>query len=144
MKKRGNMWAVILFVLWTAFIFARSMQPAGLSNEESEKVLSILEQLPSSGVSNHVVRKAAHVIEYAVLGCLGWFAFDWHEKRRWERALFAQMACFFVALCDETIQLFVEGRGGKVSDVWLDAAGALGGVVVSVCVQRLYQRVKKK
>ena len=34
------------------------------------------------------------------------------------------------ALCDETIQLFVEGRSGQISDVWLDAAGIATGALL--------------
>ena len=34
-----------------------------------------------------------------------------------------------IPFVDETIQLFVEGRSGQVSDVWLDLAGALCGLL---------------
>lgn len=35
-----------------------------------------------------------------------------------------------VALTDETIQLFVPGRSGQVTDVWLDFLGILAGSVM--------------
>ena len=37
---------------------------------------------------------------------------------------------FLIPFTDETIQLFVEGRSGQISDVWLDMAGVLTGIVV--------------
>ena len=39
-----------------------------------------------------------------------------------------------VASLDETLQLFVNGRAGRVQDVLIDSAGALVGVlVVFIC-----------
>ena len=142
MKKTINIWVAVFFALWTVFIFARSLQPAGLSNQESGTILGFLEQLLPFELSNHIVRKAAHVIEYAVLGLLGRFTFE--GRRGWERPAFALAACLMVALCDETIQLFVEGRAGMVADIWLDMAGAFGGVLVGTVMQMLFRCLQKK
>lgn len=140
MKKQCNIWFAAAFALWTVFIFVRSMQPAGVSNEESGRLLALLQQLVPFELTNHMVRKAAHFIEYAVLGFLGWFAVG---RSGWERPGFALVSCLLVALCDETIQLFVDGRAGMVADIWLDLAGALGGVLAGAIVQKLVHCVKK-
>ena len=142
MKKRKNLWAPILFGLWTVYIFARSLQPADLSNEESGRILSILEQLLPFALSNHFVRKVAHFVEYGVSGFFGWFVFE--SRRGWERPAFSMTLCLLTALCDETIQLFVEGRGGMIADVWLDMAGVLGGVLGGLIVQKLVCRFRNK
>lgn len=143
MKKSRNLWAVILFVLWIVFIFTRSLQPADLSDEESGRMLAFLEQFLPVELSNYIVRKAAHFIEYAVLGFFGWFAFGVQRERR-EHFLLATIACFAVAVCDETIQVFVDGRAGRVSDVCLDTAGALTGVLAGAVLLILHHRIRRK
>lgn len=45
-----------------------------------------------------------------------------------------------VAAFDEVHQVFVPGRAGMVSDVFLDAAGALVGVLLATLVSRLFSR----
>ena len=35
------------------------------------------------------------------------------------------------ALCDETIQLFYAGRGSRVTDVWIDFAGVVTGILAA-------------
>jgi VanZ family protein len=51
-----------------------------------------------------------------------------------------------VPFTDETIQLFVAGRSGQISDVWLDCAGAAFGTVVFMAAGRILSRtgVKKR
>ena len=39
-----------------------------------------------------------------------------------------------IALSDETIQLFVEGRSGQITDEWLDSAGVLFGLLCVGCL----------
>lgn len=57
------------------------------------------------------------------------------------RLLSALSFCALVAAVDEAIQLFVSGRSGQVTDVVLDSVGALCGIVVFVCVRKIF--VKK-
>ena len=45
-----------------------------------------------------------------------------------------------VAAFDEVHQVFVPGRAGMVSDIFLDAAGALVGVLLATLVSRLFSR----
>ncbi|HJA34824.1 MAG TPA: VanZ family protein [Candidatus Mediterraneibacter merdigallinarum] len=44
------------------------------------------------------------------------------------------------AATDEVHQLFVPGRSGQISDVILDSAGALAGVLVLAAVRKLIKR----
>jgi len=143
MKKTGNIWAMVLFVLWTLFIFTRSLLPAQMSNEESGWILMLLERIFPFALSHHMVRKAAHFIEFAVLGFLGRIAFSDRRKKTWERIIFPLMICFMVAVCDETIQLFVEGRAGKIADVCLDVVGAIAGVLAGGVMQLLWRYTKR-
>ena len=51
------------------------------------------------------------------------------------------------ALTDETIQLFSDGRSGQVTDVWLDSAGVLTGILVAIVLllacEGLYYHIKR-
>lgn len=48
-----------------------------------------------------------------------------------------------VPFVDETIQLFVAGRSGQISDVWLDMSGAAAGMMITAGVLCCLRRKKK-
>lgn len=48
-----------------------------------------------------------------------------------------------VPFVDETIQLFVAGRSGQISDVWLDMSGAAAGMAITVGALCCLRRKKK-
>ena len=41
------------------------------------------------------------------------------------------------ALTDETIQIFSPGRSSQVTDVWLDSAGVLAGILTALVLMAL-------
>ncbi len=47
------------------------------------------------------------------------------------------LAGVLTALTDETIQLFSEGRSSQVTDVWLDSAGVLVGILIALVFMAL-------
>ena len=51
--------------------------------------------------------------------------------------------CLFAALVDETIQIF-SGRGSQIPDVWLDGAGALSGLALSLGLSSLKKWISKR
>ncbi len=117
----------ILFVLWALFIFSNSMLPAIESSDISGGISYQIYELLNLNIDFELfhtfIRKCAHFIEYAILGVFAGFAF--------KKEYFIKIAllCILVASCDETIQLFVEGRSGQVSDVLLDSIGSLTGII---------------
>ncbi len=77
-----------------------------------------------------VVRKTAHVLEYAVLGLLVWRAlrhFRDPESPSWDWlvALQAVLIVMVYATTDEIHQCFVPSRQGSQFDVFLDTSGAV-------------------
>jgi VanZ family protein len=78
-----------------------------------------------------VLRKLAHVSEYAILGAL--------LVRATGRAGLALALGTLYAVTDEVHQTFVPGRHGAPLDVAIDAAGVAIGVVLwrSLCARRL-------
>ena len=84
-------------------------------------------------LTEHIIRKTAHFAEYAVLGGLTAKAYGLYGRHRiFNRD--ALMLIFMVPFVDETIQLFVAGRSGQISDVWLDMSGAAVGMAITAGV----------
>lgn len=94
-------------VVWAAVIFALSSLPSLSSG---------------LGTWDTVLRKGAHLAEYAILGALLYRAFE-----REAPALAAGVA---YAATDELHQHFVRGRHGAPVDVAIDAAGVALGMLV--------------
>ena len=94
-------------VAWAAVIFALSSIPSLSSG---------------LGAWDTVLRKAAHITEYTVLGALLYRAF--------EREAPAFLTGVAYAATDELHQHFVSGRHGAPVDVVLDAAGVALGMLV--------------
>jgi len=93
---------------------------------------------------HQTVRKAAHLVEYAVLGILAWRAarfdpaFGSFSPRR--KFWFALLFCMLYASTDEFHQSFVPARHPKVDDVLLDTCGSGLGLLAVWSVRRLRPR----
>lgn len=128
---------LVALVLWLLFIWANSCVPGEASSSESlaflQLVRPVFEALGVSDVNlmHTIVRKAAHFTEYLVLGVLAARAFG----------LSPVLAVVLVGVCapsvDETIQLFVPGRVGAVTDVLIDMTGyTTGSALVALVSHR--------
>ena len=74
---------------------------------------------------NYIVRKLAHLAEYAVLGLLLYRAFVKGPGLASGRAVIVSIAVWALfAASDEFHQLLVPGRSARVMDVVFDASGA--------------------
>ena len=107
-----NVWLPVL--AWAAVIFAFSSIPSLSSG---------------LGVWDTVLRKGAHVTEYAILGALLY--------RALERDVPALAAGIAYAATDELHQHFVRGRHASPIDVGIDAVGVALGMILWL---RLRQR----
>jgi VanZ family protein len=104
LPRRFSLWAPV--VLWAAVIFAFSAIPS-LGTD--------------LGVWDTILRKCAHMTEYAILAILLF------------RALGSELPAFLFglayAISDEIHQHFVSGRHASPIDVAIDAAGLLLGLL---------------
>lgn len=151
-KHNASLFQVIITLmtfLFVAFIFIHSTMNADDSGNESLAALGILQSVfRSLGIpfelTDFIVRKSAHFLEFAVLGGLAALSVYAYFKKPWKRTL---QICFFtlaVALTDETIQLFVPGRSGRVQDVWIDFAGACCGMLILFLICWMLTKRKKR
>lgn len=142
-SRRSTMLWAAAFACWVAFVWGHSLVQGPASAEESGFVATVLEPLfRTLGVADfslmdHIVRKSAHFLEYAVLGAIGSGLYGslraWRGTPAWAIALLVAA----VPMLDELIQTTVPGRDGNPRDVLLDLAGAATGALVFRAVARL-------
>ncbi len=148
-KKKRLIWIFgLLCLAWTAVIFSFSLQDGETSSVESEAALGffnrILAWFGADGLLSELfIRKAAHFMEYCVLGMLVFTAF-FGLNRRWA-PLWGEAYAFAVANFDEFVcQNISRGRGPSFFDVLLDSAGAGIGILIAFLVCLLVSNKKRK
>lgn len=149
--RRVAAWAAL--GIWMGVIFWFSAQPATVSSELSggviEQVIGSItpgfadlpagEQEAVVASWQTVVRKGAHVSEYAVLGILAWLALGGYLSRLRLRAAAAAGIGLLYAASDEIHQIFVPGRGPGVVDVLIDFSGVCIGVALAAGATALWR-----
>jgi len=157
---RKRVITLCLVLLWMAVIFSFSAQTADESGSLSwgltEKLVHLQNEVLNLGWTKQKImeisillekplRKLAHASEYAVLGVLVALHVESLRAdaalrsrgrvRKWLesvglRILLSEAVCVLYAASDEFHQLFVEDRSGQFTDVCIDGAGALAGILV--------------
>ena len=117
LQRRFALWAPV--VVWAGVIFALSAIPS-LST--------------GLGLWDTVLRKAAHLTEYAILGAL--------LLRAVGRVVPAFLLGVAYAVTDEIHQHFVRGRHASPFDVAFDATGVALGLLIALSVQSKRARTK--
>jgi VanZ family protein len=85
-----------------------------------------------------IIRKCAHLSEYAILALLLLRASTYLTNLKRTAILCASVwaACVLVAVTDEFHQTFVASRTPSVADVMIDSAGAVLGLVIGAVFAR--------
>jgi len=148
-EKKKLRLCVSLLVLNLCFIWGNSLLPGevsgAISNWVKELILTVLAPiLPQDvgvGGGGGLLRKFAHFTEFACLGmCLGWL-FGLLRRKDWEQLLFPFGVGVAVACLDETIQIFVPGRGPGLKDVGIDTLGLTLGIVI-ISLIKYHKKIK--
>ena len=163
-RKRKRVIASIFVIIWMGVIFAYSAQTGGESsttsmsasyrlveatgralgaNWQDSEILSMAVQIEG------VIRKLAHMIEYAILSVSVAYALEIQyrfepTKRSWLiRMAGTLLLCFVYAITDEIHQLFVPGRHGAVRDVLIDSLGALVAFIILNLIIMIKEKKKQ-
>ena len=143
--------AIALFFI-TLFIILNSALDFETSHASSGVIVDII--VPDSAkdvlidykTPEYYIRKAAHFLEYAVLGCaVVGFAIAFSDYRR-SKFNFLGFELFYVlsiAVLDEHIQSLSD-RSSLTGDILLDFAGALTGIVLIHFIFYIIKRKKSK
>ena len=127
-------------VLWMTLIFTASGDSN--SGNHSSRLIGPLVRFFAPNIAPETleiiilgVRKTAHLTEYAVLAML-----VWRVRRKppagelplwqWPDAWWTMTVCILYAATDEWHQSFVPNREAAVHDVFIDAIGAAGGLLL--------------
>ena len=128
---------ITITLIWTAVIFSFSLQSGEVSGDLSGSVLEallgffmpgVLESPEKLELFHLILRKCAHFTQFMILGVLSSITLK-HMKVGY-KSIIGLGYCVLIASLDETLQLFVSGRAGRVQDVLIDSAGALAGIVI--------------
>ncbi|MCR5734055.1 MAG: VanZ family protein [Lachnospiraceae bacterium] len=151
----------ILLVIQMIFKFSADTgdQSSELSRFVTEKLLSIISYIFDRGKETAIqgydtgtdivarweplVRKAAHVCEYALLGFFT-YIFFYCRKLKVRTVLIVSMCfCLFTAICDELNQMSVPDRNGAARDVLIDFSGSVLMIGFMYLVYRLILFIHK-
>ena len=137
---------MIPVIIWMIFIFYMSgktgQESSGQSGKISLFITNLLEKVRQDSpqemqklqdILELVIRKTAHMTEYAILFLLSYLAtvkISMSQSRFYNRSI-AVLISLLYACSDEMHQLLVPGRSGKMIDVGIDMAGVL---IVLICM----------
>jgi len=108
-------WLVV--VLWMSVIFGLSSIPSL--------------HIPFAHSYDFLLRKLAHIGEYAVLTVVLSWAFQLYTDSRMRAWLLAALAAVLYGVSDEWHQTWILGRRGSFRDVGIDALGIAAGYVLA-------------
>lgn len=146
-NQRTSPWLIAWRAIFTfaligciVFIFSNSLQIADVSEGASGRVLGMLQGilrhlgLPGAAdrLTMHIVRKLAHFCEYLLEGFLLMLCLRVYTRHFFKHVSWPMLGGLLTALTDETIQLFVPGRSGQVTDIWIDFSGVMTGLLVGL------------
>ena len=130
---------LILALILIAFIFVNSLEDAVNSAGESMVIVGYVQSLLAwfgfivpTDYLDHVVRKCAHVTEFALQAFFVAKTLSTFGLRRRTWLGYALLLGLLTAVIDENIQLYSVGRSGQVTDVLLDFGGTLLGVAAAL------------
>lgn len=119
--------SIILVIIWMAVIFILSSFDATTSSNQSGFIVNIISNI--FNISNVemltvIIRKAAHFMEYLILGIL---IYNMHIHLN-KSAFWGVFVCFLYAFSDEIHQVFVDGRSFQTMDILIDTIGSIIGI----------------
>ncbi len=159
--QKTSLWLIAFRVIFTValiacivFIFRNSLQAGELSSARSQAVMQVLNQLLGrvglGPLSQHTVRKLAHFAEFTMEGFLLMLCLRVYTRHFVRHMSWPLLGGMTTALTDETIQRFIPGRTSQVTDVWIDMAGVVFGLLVALILLLIlraagaFHRIKKE
>jgi VanZ family protein len=138
--------AVIVAVL--LFIWGNSLESQPESQARSLGIVALIKPLlepivGTGNVTDHLVRKIAHFLEFAVLGTLLVLYTVVRGRFMLQSAVNCLSFSLAAAVTDESLQLF-SSRGSQVQDVLLDFAGAAAGVGFMLLIYSVVTAIRRK
>ena len=139
---------VILLIITLAVIWGQSALDRGQSTKESswvfEKIESVMRFIVGPELANErLLRMIAHFGEFFLLSSEAMILCILLGRKTIKGIITVFMLSNFCALLDETIQIF-SSRGSAVSDVWIDTAGAVSGIIFVLYIVAIISSIKEE
>lgn len=146
MKK--NILRIILIVcilFWMYTVFGFSKHTGEVSSGISTKIAKLFSNDEDVIITlEKIIRKIAHLSEYAVGGILFYSLFLTFKMSAKKQVIFSILITTIYAITDEIHQLFVPGRSGKITDVGIDVIGISIGICGLLFIIKIIQKIKNK
>ena len=104
-------------------IFMFSHQTGSESSGLSSQIVLWIQTYLHIPISEFIVRKAAHMSEYALLTLTLIYGFYKNNYPIQKIMIYSLIGTFLYACSDEMHQLFIGGRAGQFTDVLIDTCG---------------------
>lgn len=131
-------WVLVIICMGAIFWF--SAQVAEESASQSGSILAWLEPILGKWLTDHIVRKFAHALEFCGLALLIFNALYQSTGLAKPFSAFGLTALY--AVTDEIHQLFVPGRACRFFDVCVDSTGAIVGILGGLFLVFIYTVIK--
>lgn len=139
--KKAICWALVAACMMLIFYF--SSRNADESAKQSRMLLAFIEKIfGSNSVTDFIVRKSAHCLEFTGLALLFNIAL-FVQKNNKIQPLSATAFSSLYAVTDEIHQIFVDGRSCQISDWAIDTAGAILGTIAFLIIYFSIIKYKK-
>ena len=149
--KKSLLGCFVLVII--GFILYQGTRPISTSLQSSDylvyKLMNLLEKVRAYHEEElyrllHVlVRKGAHLFEYAMLGSFLYLLFKCFKQREYNCWIYALFLVLLCATIDEFFQSFV-GRTSSVRDVLIDFSGAIIGLSVISFITLCFEKISIK
>lgn len=133
----------LLVIVMMSIIFCMSSDSASESSGKSNSVIAYISEFIGIELSSFVIRKAAHMTEFAFLAILLFNAVKASFPIK-NVSLTAWGIASVYGIFDEIHQIFVNGRACQIRDMFIDSAGALTGIVAAVLVLKVINIISER
>ena len=124
---KNKKFSLLLLIIWMILIFMMSSFNAAISSNQSGMIVNFISKIFNINnieLLGLIVRKFAHFFEYFILGIFMLNVIINYNKKYYLAYIFG----ILYACLDEVHQLFVNGRSGQITDVFIDSLGIILGV----------------
>lgn len=124
--------ALIMMIVIFSFSQQNGVQSTGISYQIHFWLLNHLH----IWISEFIIRKAAHMSEYALLSLTFLYAFYHFDLSVRKYYLFSFICTFIYACSDEFHQFFINGRSAQITDIFIDSTGAIIILTIFYIIQK--------
>ena len=124
-------------------IFMFSHQTGSESSGLSSQIVLWIQTYLHIPISEFIVRKAAHMSEYALLTLTLIYGFYKNHYPIQKIIIYSFIGTFLYACSDEMHQLFIGGRAGQFTDVLIDTCGGCLTIIFYYVLTKLKYKQRR-